>query len=54
MAWGSLGEGYHNNHHHDPTKYNQAFNKGEFDICAWFVDKFFIVKDAKDSTIYRF
>ena len=54
MAWGSLGEGYHNNHHHDPTKYNQAFNKGEFDICAWFVDKFFIVKDGKDSTIYRF
>ena len=54
IAWGSLGEGYHNNHHHDPSKYNQAFNKGEFDICAWFVDKFFIIKDEHSNKAYRF
>ncbi|NBO28119.1 MAG: hypothetical protein EBV10_02600 [Synechococcaceae bacterium WB6_1A_059] len=54
IAWGSLGEGYHNNHHHDPNRYNQAFNKGEFDICAWIVDKLFIVNNENSSKTYNF
>ena len=54
MAWGSLGEGYHNNHHMDPNRYDQAFNKGEYDICAWFVRKFFIIQDGQDHKAYSF
>ena len=54
MAWGSLGEGYHNNHHKDPNRYDQAFNKGEYDICAWFVRKFFIIQDGQDNKAYNF
>jgi stearoyl-CoA desaturase (delta-9 desaturase) len=45
LAWLTLGEGYHNNHHHNPNSYYQSLNKGEFDICGWFVDKFFIIKN---------
>jgi stearoyl-CoA desaturase (delta-9 desaturase) len=52
LAWFSLGEGYHNNHHKDPGNYNQAHKENEFDICAWFVDRFFIEKDEKK--IYKF
>lgn len=54
IAWISLGEGYHNNHHSDPSNYNQAFNKGEYDICAWFVEKFFKVEDGQNKTVYNF
>jgi stearoyl-CoA desaturase (delta-9 desaturase) len=54
LAWISLGEGYHNNHHHDPANYNQGFNPGEYDICAWFVEKFFIVKDEQNTPVHNF
>lgn len=36
------GEGLHNNHHKDVTKYDQAFNPGEFDLAGWVVRKFFV------------
>lgn len=39
-----LGDGLHNNHHHMSGKYNQAFNKGEFDPAGWICDKFFATK----------
>jgi stearoyl-CoA desaturase (delta-9 desaturase) len=53
LAWISMGEGFHNNHHQDASKYDQGFNKWEFDICAWFIDKFFIIKD-KNTKPYIF
>ena len=28
-----LGEGYHNNHHKNPSRANFAAKKGEFDFC---------------------
>lgn len=31
------GEGYHNTHHAVPGLWNNAINKGEFDISAWFI-----------------
>lgn len=37
----NLGEGLHNNHHYDASKYNQAMAPGEFDPVGWFVKKFF-------------
>lgn len=52
LAWISLGEGYHNNHHHNPYRYDQAFRKGEFDICAWLVKKFFEVKEGTGKKVY--
>ena len=36
------GEGLHNNHHYDMTKYDQAMQPGEFDLAGWMVKKFFI------------
>lgn len=36
-------EGYHNNHHADPSNYNFARNKNEFDLCAVLIKKFFKV-----------
>ena len=38
------GEGLHNNHHYDTSRYNQAFKEDEIDLGGWFVDKFFITK----------
>lgn len=38
-----LGEGLHNNHHANPNDYNQAHKKGEFDLGAWVIKKFFMV-----------
>jgi stearoyl-CoA desaturase (delta-9 desaturase) len=52
LHWATLGEGLHNNHHKDPTNYNQAHKENEFDICAWVVEKFFIEHDEKK--IYKF
>ena len=54
LAWFTIGEGYHNNHHQDPAQYNQAFQPGEYDICAWFVDKFFKVSNEDHRQIYNF
>ena len=38
-----LGEGYHNNHHADPSNYNFAKLPQEFDVCAVLIEKFFKV-----------
>jgi stearoyl-CoA desaturase (Delta-9 desaturase) len=38
-----LGEGLHNNHHAHPNWYNQTYVKGEFDLSAWVIKKFFAV-----------
>jgi len=37
----AFGEGLHNNHHHDASKYDQAMKLGEFDPAGWIVKKFF-------------
>ena len=42
-----LGEGLHNNHHYDPSKYDQAMIPGEFDPVGWFVRKIFDVGVTK-------
>lgn len=39
-----IGE-LHNNHHANPSLYNQAVKPDEFDTAAWFIDKLFIEKD---------
>ena len=41
-----LGEGLHNNHHKFPHLYNQAVQKGEFDLVGWIVKQVFD-KDKK-------
>lgn len=38
----SPGDGYHNNHHMYPGRYNMALRPGEFDIAGWIVEKVFI------------
>jgi stearoyl-CoA desaturase (delta-9 desaturase) len=43
----TLQEGLHNNHHKFPQKYNQAFNKGEFDFSGWMIEKFFDIEYKK-------
>jgi stearoyl-CoA desaturase (delta-9 desaturase) len=35
------GEGLHNNHHHDSSKYDQAVKPGEVDLGGIFIRKFF-------------
>lgn len=42
-----LGEGLHNNHHAKPNDYNQAHARGEFDLGAWIIKKFFITNGTK-------
>lgn len=39
------GEGYHNNHHHDPKNTNFAHKQNEFDITGWMISK--IKRDTK-------
>jgi stearoyl-CoA desaturase (delta-9 desaturase) len=39
-----IGEGLHNNHHHNMRSYNQAMKPGEWDPAAWIIDCFFKVK----------
>jgi stearoyl-CoA desaturase (delta-9 desaturase) len=36
-----IGEGLHNNHHHNMRSYNQAMQPNEHDPAAWIIDKFF-------------
>ena len=36
--------GYHNNHHHNPRNYSYSTGK-EFDVIAWVIEKFFLVKN---------
>jgi len=37
----NIGEGLHNNHHHNMKNYNQAMALGEWDPAAWLIEKFF-------------
>lgn len=43
-AW-AFGEAYHNNHHGKPGEYNFAHKDNEYDLTAWFIKNFFLVKD---------
>jgi stearoyl-CoA desaturase (delta-9 desaturase) len=43
INWYLLGEGLHNNHHAQPGNYNQAHRKGEFDLGAIVIKRFFEV-----------
>jgi len=45
----AFGEGLHNNHHHDSSKYNQAMTPGEFDPAGWIVKKFFETKSCVEQ-----
>lgn len=50
--WLTLGEGLHNNHHYRQHEYNFAFTKkpGEWDICAFLVEKFLINESHNKKT----
>lgn len=41
LAYYLGGEGLHNNHHYDGSKYDQAFLPGELDMGGKFIKKFF-------------
>lgn len=43
----TLGEGLHNNHHHDMTRLNQAFRPGEFDPTWWFMKWIFLDSETR-------
>jgi stearoyl-CoA desaturase (delta-9 desaturase) len=38
LAWASLGEAWHNNHHGDPRNYSFSTNKKEFDFIGKFIE----------------
>lgn len=38
----TLGEGYHNNHHNDPSSYKFSQKSTEYDLTGWTIKKFFI------------
>lgn len=44
LAFITLGEGLHNNHHAESHRSNLAIIKGEFDFAGWVIDKFFKIK----------
>ena len=46
LAFLTMGEGLHNNHHQYPTRYDQAVLPGEFDPAAWVIDKFIKAKNV--------
>ncbi len=52
LLWFSIlgGEGLHNNHHHDTSQYNQAFNPGKFDFGGWLVKKFLALPNKSLTT----
>jgi stearoyl-CoA desaturase (Delta-9 desaturase) len=39
-----LAEGYHNNHHKYPSRYNQAIKDKEFDLGGYIIEKLFLDK----------
>ena len=41
MGYFMAGEGWHNNHHHNPSKYD--FGEGKFDLCGWIIKKYLMV-----------
>lgn len=42
LAFLTLGEGYHNNHHQDPSNYDFAHKGKEFDFSGWVIKKLFV------------
>lgn len=52
VDWLMLGEGYHNNHHMNPSRTNFATKKGEFDFCypaIWMFQKLKIIKPRVEA-----
>lgn len=43
VQWWTLGEGLHNNHHAMMRLYDFAVAKGESDVSAWVIEKFFAI-----------
>lgn len=41
LAFITLGEGLHNNHHAQSSKFNFAINSGEYDFAGWIIGKLF-------------
>jgi stearoyl-CoA desaturase (delta-9 desaturase) len=41
VQWWTLGEGLHNNHHAYAHLYDFATHRGETDVSAWVIEKFF-------------
>jgi len=46
IQWIETGEGFHNNHHQAMGNYNFARMPGEFDPCAWIIDRFLKVEKS--------
>lgn len=54
LAWIlSLGEGWHNNHHHDSKKYRQGERAWEIDPSAWIIEKFLMKKSELPLPDFR-
>lgn len=45
----TLGEGLHNNHHANAQLYDFAVKKGESDVSAWVIEKFFAVPGTRTT-----
>jgi fatty-acid desaturase len=45
----TLGEGWHNNHHHYPSSVKQGFYWWEIDITYWVLKIFFLVRNYLGS-----
>jgi stearoyl-CoA desaturase (delta-9 desaturase) len=45
----AFGEGLHNNHHHDPSKHNQAVKPGEYDPASWIIKHCFEIKSSAEQ-----
>ena len=43
----TAGEGWHNNHHQAPHSYRIGFRWFEWDISAFILEKFYLIKNAK-------
>ncbi len=47
----TFGEGWHNNHHKYPTSYRIGLGRHEYDISAWFLEKFNIISKDNFKTV---
>lgn len=52
VIWLGIPDGLHHNHHSEPWKIDAALKKGEFDITAWIINKWFAVKETGNVRVY--
>jgi len=47
VIWLGIPDGLHHNHHSEPWKIDAAIKKGEFDITAWIINKWFAIEETE-------